>query len=75
MRLLPKRDHPGIRLRVSTKDGVVLELDSDELYLAARFAGSNGWRALIPGGPDGAGEFSTVPVKIEIKPEKLDSRA
>lgn len=56
---------PGIRLRISTRDGVVLEADSEELYLAARH-GPDGWRQLIPGGPDGATGYTTVPVKIEI---------
>lgn len=69
LRLLRKSD-PGIRLRISTETGVVMEASSAELYLASRVTerpGRDGWHLLIPGGPDGSTEYSTVPIKIEIR--------
>lgn len=77
MRLLPrrKRDCPGILLRISTPDGVVVEADSWHLYFTARYSGAgDGWLNLISAADPNYGpacpaeEFSTVPLKIEIKP-------
>ncbi len=80
---------PGIRIRISTRDGVVVDADSEHLYYSAKFGGApgcdpgclpgcdkHGWLNLVGGGPVGqqmgmpcpAGEFSAVPIKIEIKP-------
>lgn len=85
---------PRVRLRISTADGPVTDVTSDDLYYIARFADvapctpaclpgcdKHGWLNLIAGGCDTlagsfhgpglqcpAGEFSTVPLKIEIKP-------
>ena len=72
----PPASRPGIELRISTPDGVVVESDSESLYLMAKFGGIPGeWFALIGGGPSGPfgmptpfGEYSVVPLKIEIRP-------
>lgn len=84
MRLrLPRRRERslGIRLRISTPNGVVVDTDSVDLHCIARFSGAaeGSWYKLIAGSMDGyvpcpAEEFSTVPVKIEIMPVKLDAR-
>ena len=72
--------YPGIELRISTRDGVVVEADSASLYYSAKFGGIPGeWFALIGGGrgggelgelgmPTPAGEYSVVGLKIEIRP-------
>lgn len=80
MRLLPRRKHdcPGILLRISTPDGVVVEASSWHLYCSAKFAGvGDGWLNLITAADPNYGpqcpaeEFSTVPLKIEIKAARL----
>lgn len=88
--------YPGIILRVSTVNGEVLRVTSDELYHKARYerlaqrpprdcdpscppgCDRHGWLSLVGGlaseftGPPMPGEeFSTVPLKIEIKPMRL----
>lgn len=78
----PRRS-PGIRLRISTQNGVVLETDSAQLHYMARYAKygdhpctpacepGHEWLNLIAGGDHGALEFTQVPVKIEIQPAIL----
>lgn len=78
--------HPGIRLRISVPSGVVVEASSEQLYLNAIYGGrvpctpecppdcdEHGWLDLIAGAKEdyGGSEFSTVPLKIEVKPVRL----
>jgi hypothetical protein len=85
------RTFPGIRLRISTINGVIVEANSEQLYLSAKFAGpepctpmclpgcmKHGWLNLIAGMDPRdmgqfvpPGDFSMVPLKIEIRPEQI----
>jgi hypothetical protein len=77
---------PGIRLRISVPSGVIIDLDSQELHHAALFGrhgcascridcpsgcDKHAWLDLIAGGDAGATEFSTVPLKIQVRPVML----
>jgi hypothetical protein len=78
--------YPGVIFRLSTPSGVVVQATSEHLYYSAKYAGTShcnpscladcdkhGWLNLISGGFDGwAEEFTTVPVKIEIKPTQIE---
>jgi hypothetical protein len=66
-----RKAFPGIRIRISTQNGVVFDGDSQHLHYAAKYAG-DGWLDLIAGGDHGALEFSQVPVKIEVRPAMLE---
>lgn len=78
MRLRLPRRRPrtinGIELRISTPNGVVAEADSEHLHYMAKY-GDGEWMDLIAGNGHGTGlgdpspheEFSTVPVKIQIR--------
>lgn len=79
--------YPGVRFRISTINGVVVDADSGTLYYMAKLGGfdepctpaclpdceKHGWMGLIAGGPDGGLEFSQVPLKIEIRPVMVRS--
>jgi hypothetical protein len=81
------KEYPGVRFRISTLNGVVLDVDSADLYFAARYGGQDdgctpacvpgcekhGWTDLIAGGPDGAMEFTRVPLKIQVRPVMLSA--
>lgn len=80
---------PGVRFRISTRDGVIVDADSLHLHVAAKYGkyggvssctpaclpgcDKHGWFNLIAGedARTVVEEFSTVPLKIEIKPVKL----
>lgn len=77
--------YPGIRLRISVASGVVVDANSEHLYYSAKYGGpvepcgpacppdcdKHGWLDLIAGGDAGTTDFSTVPLKIAIKPVRL----
>ncbi len=81
--------HPGVRFRILTPDGLIVDADSDRLYYSAKYGGEfcspgcvpgcdeHGWLSLVGGGGDlgmlsPAGEFSVVPLKVEIRPVRLN---
>ena len=81
--------YPGIRLRISVPSGVIVDVDSEHLHYSAKYGNAgegcepgclpgcdkHGWLDLIAGGGMGTTEFSTVPLKIEVKPIRLSPQA
>lgn len=72
--------HPGIRLRVTTPAGVVLEGDSDFLHYAAAWAhgiAEGEWQKVIEHGQDGVPllVIELMPVTLEdtIVPDDLSA--
>lgn len=69
--------HPGIRLRVETPAGVVLEGDSDWLHYAARYTheiAEGEWHEVLQHQADGQTLIKLMiqPVMIEDAPEVPD---
>lgn len=72
---------PGVQFRISTINGVIIDINSEQLYYAARYGeycDEHGWLNLVAGGADGmqvpGSEFSVVPLKVEIKPVQIPVR-
>lgn len=76
---------PGIEVRISTVNGPLVLADSEQLYYAAKYSGAaataDGWFDLVAGSttdelgqlPPG-GQFSVVPLRIEIRAVMLAGR-
>lgn len=76
---------PGIELRISNMNGVIVQAASDMLYYSAKFGGSmNGeWLELIPGGSEPGSMYYAYDdclaapsrLKIEIRPVRVSAES
>jgi hypothetical protein len=78
--------YPGIRLRISTRDGVIVDAGSDHLYYSAKYGGpepctpaclpgceKHGWLNLVAGGGS-LGMLSPVTQEFSQVPLKIEIR-